>query len=72
MKRHPFEPARLIMGLTALTLGTSYGLDTLGLWDAPTPWLLLTLAAGLVLSAIAAFWTTTRRRHPDIPSTTDS
>ncbi|WP_327155203.1 hypothetical protein OHU45_14360 [Streptomyces tubercidicus] len=72
MKRHPFEPARLIMGLTALTLGTSYGLDALDLRHAPTPWLLLTLAAGLLLSAIAAFWPTTRRRHPDIPSTTDS
>ncbi|BCK69141.1 hypothetical protein Srufu_030940 [Streptomyces libani subsp. rufus] len=62
MKRHPFEPARLISGLTALTLGTAYGLDAVGLWHAPGPWLFLTLPAGLLLSGItAAVWTRTRR-----------
>ncbi|GFE14891.1 hypothetical protein Sgleb_29380 [Streptomyces glebosus] len=71
MKRHPFEPARLISGLTALTLGTAYGLDALGLWHAPGPWLFLTLPAGLLLSGItAAVWTRTRRpHHPHTDST---
>jgi len=66
VKRHPFEPARLLSGLTALTLGTAYGLDALGLWHAPGPWLFLTLPAGLLLSGItAAVWTRTRRpQHP--------
>ncbi|MFF4285419.1 hypothetical protein ACWCXK_11990 [Streptomyces sp. NPDC001739] len=66
MKRHPFEPARLISGVTALTLGTGYGLDALGVWDAPGPWLLLALPAGLLLSGItAAVWATIRRHRTD-------
>ncbi|WP_030806984.1 hypothetical protein [Streptomyces sp. NRRL S-337] len=64
MKRHSFEPARLISGVTALTLGMGYGLDALGVWDAPGPWLLLALPAGLLLSGItAAVWATARRHH---------
>lgn len=66
MKRHPFEPTRLISGVTALALGTGYGLDALGVWDAPGPWLLLALPAGLLLSGItAAVWATVRRHHAD-------
>ncbi|MFG3115333.1 hypothetical protein ACGF4C_13090 [Streptomyces sp. NPDC048197] len=66
MKRHPFEPARLISGVTALTLGTGYGLDALDVWDAPGPWLLLALPAGLLLSGItAAVWATIRRHRTD-------
>ncbi|MCW7990265.1 hypothetical protein XF35_34685 [Streptomyces platensis subsp. clarensis] len=73
MKRHPFAPARLISGLTALTLGTAYGLDALGHWHAPGPWLFLTLPAGLLLSGITAVvWPATRRRHTDPPPPTDS
>ncbi|MFE0189059.1 hypothetical protein [Streptomyces sp. NPDC059008] len=63
MMRHPFEPGRLISGLTALTLGTAYGLDALGIWHAPGPWLFLALPAGLLLAGItAALWATARRR----------
>ncbi|MFE0377368.1 hypothetical protein ACFW1M_17675 [Streptomyces inhibens] len=66
MKRHPFEPARLISGIAALTVGTGYGLDALGVWHAPGPWLFLALPAGLVLSGItAAIWATARRHHAD-------
>ncbi|MEU9120312.1 hypothetical protein AB0C96_10685 [Streptomyces sp. NPDC048506] len=64
MKRHPFEPARLLAGLTALTVGTAYGLDALDVWHAPGPWLFLVVPAGLLLSGItAAVWATTRRHH---------
>ncbi|MDC7337343.1 hypothetical protein [Streptomyces lydicus] len=64
MKRHPFEPARLIAGLTALTVGTAYGLDALGIWHPPGPWLFLAVPAGLLLSGItAAVWATARRHH---------
>ncbi|MEU5213489.1 hypothetical protein [Streptomyces sp. NPDC020742] len=64
MKRHPFEPARLVSGLTALAVGTAYGLDALGLWRAPGPWLLLVVPAGLLLSGITAtLWATARRRR---------
>ncbi|MEU9112599.1 hypothetical protein AB0D04_12560 [Streptomyces sp. NPDC048483] len=62
MKRHPFEPARLISGAAATAVGTGYGLDALGIWHAPGPWLFLALPAGLILSGIAAaIWATTRR-----------
>ncbi|MEU9500173.1 hypothetical protein [Streptomyces sp. NPDC048196] len=72
MKRHPFEPARLISGVTALTLGAGYGLDALDVWDAPGPWLLLALPAGLLLSGItAAVWATIRRHHADHVDRTD-
>ncbi|MFG2527185.1 hypothetical protein [Streptomyces sp. NPDC048516] len=65
MKRHRFEPARLIAGLTALAIGVGYGLDALGLWRAPGLWLFLALPAGLVLSGItAAVRATTRRDAP--------
>ncbi|MCZ0993805.1 hypothetical protein O1L44_12775 [Streptomyces noursei] len=37
MKRHPFEPGRLITGAATLAVGTGYGLDALGLWHAPAP-----------------------------------
>ncbi|MET7797193.1 hypothetical protein [Streptomyces decoyicus] len=74
MKRHRFEPARLIAGLTALTLGTGYGLDALGLWQAPGLWLFLALPAGLLLSGVtAAVWATLRRHrapHTDPPPLT--
>ncbi|MGW7575216.1 hypothetical protein [Streptomyces sp. NPDC054765] len=64
MKRHHFEPARLVSGLTALTVGTGYGLDALGVWQAPGLRLFLALPAGLLLSGVtAAAWATTRRHH---------
>ncbi|MFI9260494.1 hypothetical protein ACIGT4_22755 [Streptomyces sioyaensis] len=63
MNRHLFEPARLISGLAALTVGTGYGLDALGLWQAPGLWLLLALPVGLALSGIAAAWTSARRHR---------
>ncbi|MFF7230649.1 hypothetical protein SAMN06272775_2710 [Streptomyces sp. 2323.1] len=63
MNRHPFEPARLISGLAALTVGAGYGLDALDLWQAPGLWLLLALPVGLALSGIAAAWTSARRHR---------
>ncbi|MFE2226925.1 hypothetical protein [Streptomyces kronopolitis] len=63
MKRHPFEPARLLAGLTALIVGVGYGLDALGLWRAPGLWLFLVLPVGLALSGTAAAWTSVRRHR---------
>ncbi|MCE4947434.1 MULTISPECIES: hypothetical protein [Streptomyces] len=64
MKRHPFEPGRLITGAAALVVGVGYGLDALGLWHAPGPWLFCTLPAGLLLAGITtAVWATVRRHH---------
>ncbi|MFJ6786568.1 hypothetical protein [Streptomyces angustmyceticus] len=68
MKRHRFEPARLISGLTALTLGVGYGLDALGLWHAPGLWLFLALPAGLLLSGLTAAIRATVRRDTPPPT----
>ncbi|MGW1377577.1 hypothetical protein ACWD6P_25360 [Streptomyces sp. NPDC002446] len=64
MKRHPFEPARLVCGFTALALGIGYGLDALGIWYAPGLGLFLALPAGLLLAgATATVWARTRRHR---------
>ncbi|WP_329147584.1 hypothetical protein OIU91_17770 [Streptomyces sp. NBC_01456] len=63
MTRHPFEPARLLAGLAALTVGLGYGLDALGVWRAPGLWLFLVLPVGLALSGAAAAWTSVRRHR---------
>ncbi|AJC56508.1 MULTISPECIES: hypothetical protein [unclassified Streptomyces] len=64
MNRHPFEPGRLITGAATLAVGTGYGLDALGLWHAPRPWLFLALPAGLLVAGITtAVWATVRRHH---------
>ncbi|WP_043265700.1 hypothetical protein [Streptomyces sp. CT34] len=68
MKRHPFEPGRLVSGAAAVAVGTGYGLDALGVWHAPGPWLFLAVPAGLVLSGItSAIWATVRRHRPHSP-----
>ncbi|MFE7664845.1 hypothetical protein [Streptomyces celluloflavus] len=65
MKRHPFEPARLIAGLTAIVVGTGYVLDALGIWRAPGHWLVLAIPVGLLLSGVtAAVWATIRHNRP--------
>ncbi|MFH9425599.1 hypothetical protein [Streptomyces sp. NPDC017529] len=68
MKRHPFEPARLITGLTALGVGGAYGLEAAGAWDLPGAAPVLAVPAGLCLSGItAAVWSAVRR-HRAAPS----
>ncbi|MGW1836766.1 hypothetical protein [Streptomyces sp. NPDC002067] len=65
MKRHPFEPTRLICGLAAVAVGVGYGLDALGGWHAPGPWLFLVIPAGLLASGITAVaWAVARRGRP--------
>ncbi|MEU3709295.1 hypothetical protein [Streptomyces catenulae] len=65
MIRHPFEPARLICGLTAVTVGAGYGLDALDVWHAPGPWLFLAIPAGLLVSGVTAvIWAVARRGRP--------
>ncbi|UNO40341.1 hypothetical protein [Streptomyces sp. MST-110588] len=63
MKRHDFEPARLITGLTALGVGSAYAFDALGEWDVPGAWPLLAVPAGLCLAGITAAIRSATRTH---------
>ncbi|MFG2135468.1 hypothetical protein [Streptomyces sp. NPDC048650] len=68
MKRHPFEPARLVSGVSAIAVGAGYGLDAVGVWRAPGPWLLFAVPAGLALSGVtAAVWAAARRHLSSRP-----
>ncbi|MFD7664880.1 hypothetical protein [Streptomyces sp. NPDC059788] len=64
MKRHDFEPARLITGLTALGVGGAYAGETAGAWDLPGALPMLAVPAGLFLSGVtAAVWSAVRRHR---------
>ncbi len=52
MKRHTFEPGRLIAGAAALAVGVGYALDAAGTWDPPPFALLPALGVGLVFAAL--------------------
>ncbi|MEF3112616.1 hypothetical protein [Streptomyces chrestomyceticus] len=64
MKRHRFEPARLLTGLTALGVGGAYVGEAAGAWDLPGALPVLAVPAGLCLSGItAAVWAAVRRHR---------
>ncbi|WP_030669263.1 hypothetical protein [Streptomyces rimosus] len=64
MKRHRFEPARLITGLTALGVGGAYACEAAGVVDLPGALPVLAVPAGLCLAgATAAVWSVVRRQR---------
>ncbi|MBC3983563.1 hypothetical protein H8N01_13590 [Streptomyces sp. AC536] len=63
MKRHTFEPGRLIAGAAALAVGVGYALDAAGTWDPPPFALLPALGVGLVLAALITAMTHALRRR---------
>ncbi|MFF5716928.1 hypothetical protein [Streptomyces buecherae] len=63
MKRHTFEPGRLIAGAAALAVGVGYALDAAGTWDPPPFALLPALGVGLVLAALITAVTHALRRR---------
>ncbi|MEU3963331.1 hypothetical protein AB0F42_26585 [Streptomyces buecherae] len=65
MKRHTFEPGRLIAGAAALAVGVGYALDAAGTWDPPPFALLPALGVGLVLAALITAVTHAMRRRRD-------
>ncbi|MFH8347861.1 hypothetical protein [Streptomyces sp. NPDC018045] len=72
MKRHTFEPARLLTGLTALGVGGAYAGEAAGAWDLPGALPMLAVPAGLCLSGItAAIWSAARRHRSAAASTQD-
>ncbi|WEV27291.1 hypothetical protein OYE22_20350 [Streptomyces sp. 71268] len=63
MKRHTFEPGRLIAGTTALAVGVGYALDAAGTWDPPPFALLPALGVGLAFAALITAVTHAMRRR---------
>lgn len=62
MTRHPFEPARLLLGLLLLGVGLLYVLDALGETELRTPVLLSLVPAALVAGALTSMITFAVRR----------
>ncbi|WP_367124374.1 hypothetical protein [Streptomyces phytohabitans] len=54
MKRHRFEPARLVLGLLLLGIGALHVLDAVGEADVSTPVLLVLVPAALLVGAAVA------------------
>ncbi|PJE94767.1 hypothetical protein CUT44_26795 [Streptomyces carminius] len=52
MRRHAFEPARLLLGLALLVIAPVYVLAATGRWDVPLPVLLPLVPAALLLAGI--------------------
>ncbi len=54
MRRHAFEPARLLLGLALLGLAPAYVMTAVGRWDVPPAVLLPLLPAALVAAGVTA------------------
>ncbi|WP_070020151.1 hypothetical protein [Streptomyces nanshensis] len=57
MRRHRFEPARLLLGLLLTGVALAYAMDALGRWRIPTPLLLAAIPAALLAAACTALVT---------------
>lgn len=62
MIRHPFEPARLLLGLLLLAAGLAYVLDAAGALELPRALLLSLVPAAFVLGAVTGLATYLLRR----------
>ncbi|MFI1966731.1 hypothetical protein ACH429_21895 [Streptomyces pathocidini] len=73
MRRHEFQPGRLIAGLTLLGTGVVYALDATNAWPIPSWAPLPALAGGLLLAAITGTLAVARHRarRPDGDPTAD-
>jgi hypothetical protein len=61
VRRHEFEPGKLIAGLVLLGTGVAYALDATGAWDIP-PWVLFPIVSGgLILAALTGLLTRNSR-----------
>lgn len=62
MIRHPFEPARLLLGLVLLGAAAAYLMDASGAWEVPFWALLIIVPSALVLAGMTALVTLLARR----------
>lgn len=63
MKRHAFEPGKLLAGLVVLGVGLAYGLDAAGEWDLPPLAPLPVTMGGLCLAGLVSALAFGVRRH---------
>lgn len=62
MRRHRFEPARLLLGLLLTGVALAYAMDAFGEWRVPTWALLAAVPASLLAAAFTAVVTFAVRR----------
>ncbi|WP_431043844.1 hypothetical protein ACQUSR_19420 [Streptomyces sp. P1-3] len=62
MRRHPFEPGKLVAGLVLLGVAVVYGVDAAGEWDFPPFAPLVAIPAGLTVAALVSVLAYTLRR----------
>jgi len=66
VRRHEFQPGKLIAGVFLTVAGITYAGDAGGLWDTPWYAIFPMVTVGLCLAGATAFVThVIRRRHPD-------
>ncbi|MBH5336459.1 hypothetical protein IHE55_17415 [Streptomyces pactum] len=64
MKRHTFEPGKLVAALVVLAAALLYGMDAAGQWDIPVLVLFPLICGGLFLAgAVSAVTYDIRRRR---------
>lgn len=63
MKRHTFEPGKLVAALAVLTASLLYGMDAAGQWDIPVLVLFPVICGGLCLAGAASAITYEARRR---------
>ncbi|WP_435241132.1 hypothetical protein [Streptomyces cucumeris] len=63
MRKHPFEPGKLVAGLVMLGVALAYALDAAGEWDVRPLVLLPSAAFGLCLAGVVSALTHGLRRR---------
>jgi hypothetical protein len=63
VRRHEFQPGKLIAGAALLASGIVYALDATGAWSVPAWTLIPVVFAGLPLAALVGTVTYTARRR---------
>ncbi|MET7936521.1 hypothetical protein [Streptomyces sp. NPDC005322] len=63
MRRHAFEPGRLLAGLVVLGAALAYGMDASGQWDVRPLVLLAVVLGGLCVSGLVSALTYRARRR---------
>ncbi|MEV6650398.1 hypothetical protein [Streptomyces sp. NPDC051219] len=63
MRRHEFQPGRLVAGVALLTTGVAFAGDATGAWETPWYAMVPLVMGGLAVSALTGVVTLAVRRH---------